>query len=304
MAGINTVTESGSMVDYLYAWHNDGTAVSGWPIRQAPGFVPTVTVIGSGFGFGAPVLADVDGDGKAEVVVSGDATADAFALHAFRGDATEVAGFPKATASTGPYPVNTPAVADFDGDGLLELVWLDQYQDSLWAYPPSKLLMWDLVGPKTGPQPWPMFHHEPQNTGLYPPSASPPDGGVGGSGSGGASSTGGRGGTGSGGAPASGGQSSTGGTGSGTNPCATHCSSPTVFTGPNYQSGTLGSGAICRETTANLSGGNCSNMSSRVLSVNGVSMSCNGWTLPAKHNGGYCVQVTAGSPDWASFATW
>ncbi len=33
-------------------------------------------------------------------------------------------------------------------------------------------------------------------------------------------------------------------------------------------------------------------------------MNCNGWTMPAKRNGGYCIQVTAGTPDWASFATW
>jgi hypothetical protein len=100
--------------------------------------------------------------------------------------------------------------------------------------------------------------------------------------------------------------SSTGGSGggSGTNPCAGLCSSPVVFTTANYQSGNLGAGAICRETTANLSGGNCSNLSSRTLTVNSTTMNCNGWSLPAKRNGGYCIQVTAGSPDYASFSTW
>jgi hypothetical protein len=101
------------------------------------------------------------------------------------------------------------------------------------------------------------------------------------------------------------GASSTGGSGgSGTNPCAGLCSSPVVFTTASYQSGNLGTDAICRETTANLSGGNCSNMSSRVLTVNSTTMSCNGWVLPAKRNGGYCIQVTAGTPSWASFSTW
>jgi hypothetical protein len=99
--------------------------------------------------------------------------------------------------------------------------------------------------------------------------------------------------------------SSTGGSsGSGTNPCAGLCSNPVVFTTANYQSGNLGTDAICRETTANLSGGNCSNMSSRTLTVNSTTMSCNGWSLPAKRNGGYCIQVTAGTPSWASFSTW
>jgi hypothetical protein len=87
-------------------------------------------------------------------------------------------------------------------------------------------------------------------------------------------------------------------------PCAALCSNPTVFSGPNYQSGNLGTGAVCRETTATLHGGNCSNLSSRTLKVNGSTMNCSGWALPPKRGGGYCIQVTAGAPEWASFATW
>jgi len=90
----------------------------------------------------------------------------------------------------------------------------------------------------------------------------------------------------------------------GTNPCASLCSNPLVFSGPNYQSGNVGTGAVCRETKSVLHAGNCSNISGRTLKVNGVTMSCNLWTLPAPRNGGYCVQVTAGTPDWTSFATW
>jgi hypothetical protein len=90
----------------------------------------------------------------------------------------------------------------------------------------------------------------------------------------------------------------------GTTPCSAWCTSPLVFSGPNYQSGNLGTGAVCRETTAVLHGGNCSNISGRTLTVNGVAMNCGGWTLPAPVNGGYCVQVTAGTPDYTSFATW
>lgn len=93
-------------------------------------------------------------------------------------------------------------------------------------------------------------------------------------------------------------------TAAGNTPCVGFCSSPVVFVGPNYQSGNVGAGVICRETTSTLHGGNCSNISARTLTVNGVTMNCNGWTLPATHNGGYCVQVTAGTPDYTSFATW
>jgi hypothetical protein len=83
------------------------------------------------------------------------------------------------------------------------------------------------------------------------------------------------------------------------------CSNPVVFAGPGYQSGNVGTGATCHETLANLQGGNCSNVSSpRVLTVNGVAMSCGGWALPAKRNGGYCIQLNAGTPAWSAFATW
>jgi hypothetical protein len=79
-----------------------------------------------------------------------------------------------------------------------------------------------------------------------------------------------------------------------------------VFTvPPNYQSGDLGTGATCHETTAGLNGGGCSNFTSpRTLSVNGTVVNCGGWTLPAKRNGGYCIQANAGSPAWVTFTAW
>jgi len=45
-------------------------------------------------------------------------------------------------------------------------------------------------------------------------------------------------------------------------------------------------------------------MSGRSLTVNGAAMSCGGWALPAQRNGGYCIQVTSGGLDYASYATW
>jgi hypothetical protein len=92
----------------------------------------------------------------------------------------------------------------------------------------------------------------------------------------------------------------------GTNPCAAFCSSPTVFSSSNYQAGALGTGAVCRETTAALSGVNISNIAGRALKVNGVAYVADGniSALPAKVNGGYCFQATAGGLDYASFATW
>ena len=92
-------------------------------------------------------------------------------------------------------------------------------------------------------------------------------------------------------------------------PCYGICNNPVDFswTG-SYQAGNLGTGEVCRQTTQNWVGGNCGNFSaSRALFVNGARMSCSGqnWTsLPAKVNGGYCVQVTPGDYSWAYFTAW
>jgi hypothetical protein len=95
----------------------------------------------------------------------------------------------------------------------------------------------------------------------------------------------------------------------GTGACAGLCTSPTVFTiSSSYQSGNLGTGAVCYQTTSVVHGGNCSNfVSPRVLKVNGTTETCGGgnWSsIPAARNGGYCIQTTTGNQSYASFALW
>jgi hypothetical protein len=93
----------------------------------------------------------------------------------------------------------------------------------------------------------------------------------------------------------------------GTTPCASLCTSPTVFAGPSYQSGNLGTGATCHQTVANLAGAVCGNfVAPRTFRVNDVQVSCTGGniTLPAKRNGGYCFQASTGNQPWAYFSTW
>ncbi len=92
-------------------------------------------------------------------------------------------------------------------------------------------------------------------------------------------------------------------------PCAAFCSNPEVIqVNGSYQSGNLGTGAICRETTDPTNGGNCGNFSGgRTLKVNGVTQVCNNqnWaSLPPPVNGGYCVQVTPGTEAYAYFVMW
>ncbi len=89
-------------------------------------------------------------------------------------------------------------------------------------------------------------------------------------------------------------------------PCAGLCQNPTEFTARYYSSGWLGTGEACFETTESLAGMVCNNIESpREFRINGKTVSCGGGlTLSEPRNNGYCLQTTAGAPEWASFQTW
>ncbi len=86
--------------DRVWAWRADGTLLPGFPVEM-----PT-TPSGPPFG---PVLADIDGDGVADIVVSS-----YFYVYALHGDGTVLSGWPQ-------YGCN-PVVADLNQDGHLEIV--------------------------------------------------------------------------------------------------------------------------------------------------------------------------------------
>jgi subtilisin family serine protease len=97
------------------------------------------------------------------------------------------------------------------------------------------------------------------------------------------------------------------GAGTTNTPCSSLCASPTPFAGPSFSSGSLGATAKCFQTVANLNGSNCGNFANgRTFRVNNVPVTCSGGniTLPAKRNGGYCFQASAGDFPWAYFTTW
>ena len=108
-------------------------------------------------------------------------------------------------------------------------------------------------------------------------------------------------------ATGTGGSTSTGGSGGstgGTNPCAAFCGSPTVMSTQSYGNSNIGTAAACYSTTFPITAMNCGNMTGRTLSVNGTAINCNSPTLPAKVNGGYCFQATAGGLSYAYFGAW
>jgi hypothetical protein len=91
-------------------------------------------------------------------------------------------------------------------------------------------------------------------------------------------------------------------------PCSGLCNTPTRFSvadGSNFQSGPLGAGTSCFETTSRLFQGASSNFAAgKSLTVNGRPEPLNGnWTypLPPMRDDGYCIQVSAGNNATASF---
>lgn len=152
VAGNETIVESGVNANYLFAWRADGTVLPNWPVKYDRVISHTY------FGYGAPALADLDQDGRADIIVSSDTTSGSWtALNAYKFDGSKVPGFPKPTTFTGAFATNTAAVADLDGNGLMEMAWIDGN---------GLLFVWDLSAPSTAVAPWPMYQHDERHTGV------------------------------------------------------------------------------------------------------------------------------------------
>lgn len=94
-------------------------------------------------------------------------------------------------------------------------------------------------------------------------------------------------------------------------PCSGLCNNPTRFSvadGSNFQSGNLGTGATCFETTSRLFQGESSSFATgKSLTINGRPEPLNGnwnYPLPPMRDDGYCIQVSAGNNSFAAFAAW
>ncbi|HZS36479.1 MAG TPA: FG-GAP-like repeat-containing protein [Polyangia bacterium] len=101
--------------------------------------------------FSQPALADVDGDGKIDVI----AGSAGYFVHGWNVDGVEAKGFPK---FTGGWIISTPAIGDLDGDGKLEVVVSTR---NGWLY------AWHVAGSSKGRIDWAGFHHDNQNTGNF-----------------------------------------------------------------------------------------------------------------------------------------
>ncbi len=106
----------------------------------------------------SPSVADINNDGSPEAL-EGSGVSD---LHAFDIDGHEPAGWPKFTNG---WMVATPATADIDGDGRLEVISTTRE---------GRLFVWKTEGSECSFVPWRMNHHDAHSTGNTMTDARPP----------------------------------------------------------------------------------------------------------------------------------
>ena len=126
------------VTEAVYAWRANGTALPGWPYATPSQSTRTAS----------PALADLDGDGKLETVISTlikTGTPSTNDLNGYvqviRSTGASYPGWPvmPMTASTCNADVNwgsnfsSPIVIDIDGDGILEILQPVATQVSVWA---------------------------------------------------------------------------------------------------------------------------------------------------------------------------
>jgi hypothetical protein len=130
----------------VYVFDRSGVSVPPWSASSRFSPLTSDATVAS------PVVADINGDGKHDVVV-GDENGALAALSGASG--AMLPGFPIALSAEAS---GTPALCDCDGDGMSEVVTVDFG---------GTVHVWDYDAPFSpgGPAPWPQFHHDSRRTG-------------------------------------------------------------------------------------------------------------------------------------------
>lgn len=134
----------------IYAWHHNGSLVSGFPVW------PKDDMNHNSFVRSSPVIGDIDNDGNLEILFA--MTWDIIVLQAN--------GTKEYNLDTDYSVFASPAIGDTDGDGRVD-IWIGggHYNQSS-----NKGRLWHFESGTSGigDMPWPMFHRDAQNTGRYP----------------------------------------------------------------------------------------------------------------------------------------
>ena len=103
LLAITTLIPGEDSRGHLYVWHLDGSLYPNFPINLK---MDSNT---------SPALADLDNDGRVEIIVGDDAGR----LHVFTRDGSELPGFPRLAGSR---IESSPTVVDLDDNGMLDIV--------------------------------------------------------------------------------------------------------------------------------------------------------------------------------------
>lgn len=129
----------------IYIVRGDGTLLAGWPM-------PELTVSnGANISDATPAIADIDGDGRPELITYGrDAATWNPYLHAYHIDGTEVAGYPVLLPLQNSSMQSAVTIADLNNDGKKEIV-LGDY-DKLYAFDSTGAILtgWPFQAPLNG----------------------------------------------------------------------------------------------------------------------------------------------------------
>ena len=145
----------------MYAWHYDGTPVTGWAGGVQPYDSSHNT---SPFIRSSPIVADYDDDGQLEILFSYRAQ---IIVMGTDGSLETDDGFHPANPEYyAKYPIlGSPAIGDIDNDGKLEMaIGSSQLTDPDYG----RIYVWEVGSSADAELPWPMFHRDAQHTGYYP----------------------------------------------------------------------------------------------------------------------------------------
>lgn len=119
----------------IYVWRHDGTVQPGWP-QTTIGMAQYV-----------PTVADLDGDGRSEIVVTTRGFTRGGRLYVFSDDGKVLPGWPKSLSNNN--VSQTATCADLDGDGKLEIIALER------SYPTGRVHVFRADG-SAFPGSWPV----------------------------------------------------------------------------------------------------------------------------------------------------
>ncbi|HAJ35003.1 MAG TPA: hypothetical protein DCL15_04860 [Chloroflexi bacterium] len=124
----------------VHAWHHNGVPVAGWPVSPKNDLNMDAMI------FGSPVIADLNGDGSVEVLISM-----VWDIHVYNGN-----GALQTRLKTMYTVASTPSVGDTDGDGKTDVF----IGSSNALGDTSSGYMWHFRSTEgtLGAAPWPMFH--------------------------------------------------------------------------------------------------------------------------------------------------